>query len=1211
MKKSILAAIGLLSVGLAGRAQCIDMTTLHSPQALCTYGDTSDPYAFRGVIDFGAASGNSRHTVVTDAPDYNIPTLRTVPEGEQTSVRIGNWDIGAEAESASWTYTVASDRPLLLLQYACVMETSSQAGVQPHMTVEVLDQTGIAIDPLCNTFSLSPDADWHTQGSIRWKEWTKLGINLIDHIGETVTVRLTTYDGADMLHFGYCYAHLSCASHEITATGCSSDALLTAPDGYAYRWYRIAGGMEIELGDGQQISVDNDGTEYYCDCSQPGKPLCTFTLSQNATSTNRYPIADFEVRKVENCTDTLYLTNLSALSSDGRTKDQPLTPCDSSVWTLDDGRQLTTYDISSTPVVFEQSGYHTITLTSYLPYGGCADTKSISVFVHGSTEPYRTMLQAAICEGETYPFGGQLLSEQGTYTEHTVTRFGCDSTTVLRLTVHPAYERFDTLHLCEGDEAWLGGERITGPGSYTAHLTTVHGCDSICHLRVIRHPSYLIEEEATICSNETYAFGGRALRTEGVYYDSAHTQFGCDSITKLTLHVRPAYLIEERIRICEGETFQFRGRTVSEPGVYYDSLLTRQGCDSVYRLVFDILPTYRFEQQAVITEGQTYRWQGQTLTVPGTYYARYETVAGCDSVYKLVLTVDRTYRFEEEAEICGNETYLWHGRTYTASGTYTDAYKASTGADSIYVLNLTVRPTYYRTQYIHLCPNDTFSVRGHRMTAGEQYLDTMLSSQGCDSVVRFIFVQSPDYLFEEHASICPGSSYDFRGRELWREGIYYDSLQSITGCDSVYMLHLTLHPQYAFDTIVDHRCQTEPFVWRGRTISASGVYHDSLTTQAGCDSVYTLHITVSRPWIQTTRDTVCELTPYRFRGRLLTRSGIYADTLQTALGCDSIYRLELTVESVIRDTLTDSICLGDTLRFGSQRLTQAGFYSDTADCRISSMRLYVGPATDIYYCAIPDLCADDSAFSIAFKYRGTQPLTYSLYYSDAAHAQGFADVLDHPYSDAEPITDIIPQYPFDAYVHPDRYMVRIEFDNGFCDPAKYGVDIPFTVRYPSWIMEQNWNDVVALLNDAHNGGYRFSQYEWQVNGRTVEGATGAYLYLHELAEGDEVVLLATREGEDYAIPTCPVSITDRRQEEVSEAPVLVYPTAAPASDARVRMATPEAGLFSVYNLYGERFAHGEAGSEEETEISLPPVPGFYIVSYDTPDGHAAQKVMVY
>ncbi|MBN9293996.1 MAG: gliding motility-associated C-terminal domain-containing protein [Flavobacteriia bacterium] len=108
--------------------------------------------------------------------------------------------------------------------------------------------------------------------------------------------------------------------------------------------------------------------------------------------------------------------------------------------------------------------------------------------------PYLTdTISASICHGGHYNFGGNLLTASGTYTDTlTAVSTSCDSILVLNLNVLPAIpltEIFDTI--CAGSTYLFNGSSLTAPGTYTANITSLQGCDSVItlNLAVINPPN--------------------------------------------------------------------------------------------------------------------------------------------------------------------------------------------------------------------------------------------------------------------------------------------------------------------------------------------------------------------------------------------------------------------------------------------------------------------------------------------------------------------------------------------------------------------------------------------------------------------------------------------------------------------------------------------------------------------------------------------------
>ncbi len=560
----------------------------------------------------------------------------------------------------------------------------------------------------------------------------------------------------------------------------------------------------------------------------------------------------------------------------------------------------------------------------------------------------------------------------------------------------------------------------------------------------------------------------------------------------------------------------------------------------ISQVVTDVQPVY-------ICEGESYYFNGEYLTEPGIYTEVSSSSSTCaveSNVTTIKLIIDSPKYIKEAARICSGESYTWYGEKLTKGGTYTRNLKTATGAcDSILELELIEYKTYLNTQKASVCQGEKYYFAGRELTTSGTYYDSLQTINGCDSVTKLVLTVNPTYLFEDDAEICDDEVFTFRGKKLYQTGTYFDSLKTKAGCDSIYKLNLVVHPTYFFPT-VETTCDNHPYTYRGKVYNETGVYYDSLTTAFGCDSIYRLDLTVYPSYSFEESATICDYEKYKFQGRLLNKTGVYVDTIPTVHGCDSVYTLHLQATPTKKDSINVSICLDDYYLFGGNKIYEDGVYRDTLTdpqengCEIHTLRLRTVASTIISRARVDDACADSTRYQIKYHYNGPAPISYSLYYDDYAKEMGFEDVLDAPFTGY--IYDNIPQFPGKEYLKPDIYHVRLEFNNGVCNPGESAFDLSFMIKYPSWILEQNWNDVVAVLNENYNGGYKFKQFDWYVNNREHEHDAKSYIYTpHYLHTGDLVYAQLTRSEDDYAICTCPLMIRDKSNSYASDEPVLV------------------------------------------------------------------------
>ena len=112
-----------------------------------------------------------------------------------------------------------------------------------------------------------------------------------------------------------------------------------------------------------------------------------------------------------------------------------------------------------------------------------------------------------------------------------------------------------------------------------------------------------------ICFGQTFNFNGTELTTAGTYLDTLTNASvnGCDSIITLTLEVTNQILTTLERVICETETLEFCGETISEAGNYQCTFTSVGGCDSiVVMIVNDLSVSESFnletDQSITITE---------------------------------------------------------------------------------------------------------------------------------------------------------------------------------------------------------------------------------------------------------------------------------------------------------------------------------------------------------------------------------------------------------------------------------------------------------------------------------------------------------------------------------------------------------------------------------------------------------------------------------
>ena len=192
-----------------------------------------------------------RHTIISNTgatdPYGGFPIL--CPNGSGYSLQLGNSSAGGEAEGVSYTFTIPANNNdySLIYNYAVVFENPNHLpSEQPRFVSKIYNVTDNSYIE-CGSFEFVASSNLpgfkDAGGSVFYKPWSPVTVNLSGYAGKKVRLEFTTNDCAFVRHFGYAYLDVNedCSSSPITGNtfcGAQQSVTLTAPFGFAsYNWY--------------------------------------------------------------------------------------------------------------------------------------------------------------------------------------------------------------------------------------------------------------------------------------------------------------------------------------------------------------------------------------------------------------------------------------------------------------------------------------------------------------------------------------------------------------------------------------------------------------------------------------------------------------------------------------------------------------------------------------------------------------------------------------------------------------------------------------------------------------------------------------------------------------------------------------------------------------------------------------------------------------
>ncbi|MCO5279622.1 MAG: hypothetical protein M9931_01045, partial [Chitinophagales bacterium] len=230
-----------------------------------------------------------------------------------------------------------------------------------------------------------------------------------------------------------------------------------------------------------------------------------------------------------------------------------------------------------------------------------------------------------------YSFNGQALTQSGIYYDTLVNANGCDSLITLNLLVSNFASTTINQSICQGQSYFFKGINLTQSGVYRDTLTASNGCDSIITLNLVVNNNSSSTLNQSICSGQSYNFNGQALTQSGIYYDTLVNAKGCDSLITLNLSVGGFISTNLNKSICQGNSYLFNNVSLTQSGVYKDTLTSSSGCDSIITLNLAVNNHSASTVNQSICSGQSYSFNGQTLTQQGIYFDTLTNANGCDS----------------------------------------------------------------------------------------------------------------------------------------------------------------------------------------------------------------------------------------------------------------------------------------------------------------------------------------------------------------------------------------------------------------------------------------------------------------------------------------------------------------------------------------------------------------------------------------------------
>lgn len=286
------------------------------------------------------------------------------------------------------------------------------------------------------------------------------------------------------------------------------------------------------------------------------------------------------------------------------------------------------------------------------------------------------------------------------------------------------------------------------------------------------------------------------------------------------------------------------GKIWRTSGNYSDTITNGLGCDTVY--YYNLILNQPLDSVVITVCDSFITNSGKTLNVSGIFYDTNYNQGVCDTtITAIYLTVLNSNSVTVNNTTCFNYV-LPNGRVISQSGTYLDTLINSNGCDSILTFNLIINNSTITSNTLQTCNSYFWNFDGITYLRDTVIRDTLFgaNSVGCDSIGHLnLLVNNPT---TSTLTISSCNLYNTpSGKTVFTNGTFTDTISNSHGCDSIITVNLTINNKTrSYDTVVS--CFYYTWVSNGQTYLADTTVSDTLFggNSTGCDSIITLTISI-------------------------------------------------------------------------------------------------------------------------------------------------------------------------------------------------------------------------------------------------------------------------------------------------------------------------------------------------------------------------------
>lgn len=331
---------------------------------------------------------------------------------------------------------------------------------------------------------------------------------------------------------------------------------------------------------------------------------------------------------------------------------------------------------------------------------------------------------ASQCIKYTMPSKKRSVTKSGVYKDTIISQKGCDSIMTITVTILNSSTSSITVAACDSFRNPISGNIYKRSGKYTGTTRNAAGCDSVITFNLTIYKKDTTRYFYNEC-NSALLKNGKKVVNSGVYVDNLKGFRGCDSIVLHTVTIRRNSYTTVTLPICLFVVCPSnKAKIFYKPGIYFDTLGNKTGCDSVieYKVVSASTSGAMVANACKSFKSPSGKY---TYTKSGIYQDTLIGInhLGCDSFISITLNIPVAQKKQLDVSDCRSYKVPSGSRTIIYTQQVMDVLKSKDGCDSIeYTINVTINR-----------PNTGIMRSGNVLTASTSNTSAQFQWLNCDA----------------------------------------------------------------------------------------------------------------------------------------------------------------------------------------------------------------------------------------------------------------------------------------------------------------------------------------------------------------------------------------------------------------------------------------------------------------------------------------------